>query len=72
MPRASQTSPKSQAPGVPLIKRAYRVDEACASLGLGRSKLYQLIADGKLRSVRLAGRTVILATELDRFIAEAA
>jgi hypothetical protein len=33
---------------------------------LGRSLLYQLLADGRVRSARVRGRRVIPATELDR------
>ena len=35
----------------PNRKRAYRIDEFCAADGLGRTKVYELIKSGKLRTV---------------------
>jgi len=49
----------------------YRVNEACAAIGIGRSSLYALIANGKLKAIRIAGRTLIPSDELDRLIEEA-
>ena len=37
-------------------KLAYRVDDACTLLGIGRTSLYKLIAGGQLKTVRIAGR----------------
>ena len=51
--------------------RAYRVNDACGSLGIGRTTLYALIKRGQLKSIKIAGRTVIPVTEIDRVIAEA-
>ena len=51
---------------------AYRVNDACRALGLGRTTIYKLIGDGKLRSVTVAGRTLIPASELRRLLGEAA
>lgn len=47
-----------------------RVNEACAALGIGRTSLYALIADNKLTPVKLAGRTLIPHSELERLVAE--
>ena len=38
---------------------AYRVNEFCRVFGLGRTKVYQLIAEGKLRTIRIGGRRLI-------------
>lgn len=43
---------------------SYTVNDACAATGLGRSSIYELIAAGKLKSVRLAGRRLIPADAL--------
>jgi excisionase family DNA binding protein len=51
---------------------AYGVPEACHKLSLGRTSLYQLAKDGKVRFVKLAGRTLVPATELERLLSEAA
>ncbi len=41
--------------------RAYRVQDFCKAFGLSRSTTYNLIAQGKLRSVLVAGRRLIPA-----------
>ena len=48
----------------PMEKLAYRVDEASEVSGLGRSKLYEEIKAGRLRSVRVGGRRLILHEDL--------
>ena len=46
---------------LPIIPRAYRVKDFCKAFGLSRSTVYNLIADGRLRSVLIAGRRLIPA-----------
>ena len=46
------------------------IAQACVALGIGRTSLYKLIADGKLGARKIGRRTVILAEEL-RAYAEA-
>lgn len=55
-------------------KLAYTVDEAVKALGIGRSKLYEAIRAGDLRSIKAGGRTLIRAEALTAFLdaAEAA
>ncbi len=52
-----------------------RINDAAKALGIGRSSIYRLINQGKLRTVKIAGRTLVPATEVhrivDRAIAEA-
>lgn len=43
---------------------AYRVDDACAALGIGRSKLYELVRDDKLKLVKLGKASRITAASL--------
>ena len=50
--------------------RAYRVPDACRALGVGRSTLYKLASAGKLRLVRIGGRTVVPSIEVDRLATE--
>ncbi|WP_181700890.1 helix-turn-helix domain-containing protein [Chthonobacter albigriseus] len=45
------------------------VNEAVRYSGLSRSTLYRMQAKGSLQMVRVAGRTLILREELERFIA---
>ncbi|KPF73892.1 MAG: helix-turn-helix domain-containing protein [Blastomonas sp.] len=49
-------------------KLAYSIREACAASSLGRTTIYAHIAAGRLRVVRVGGRTLIPAEELQAFI----
>lgn len=56
---------------------AYSPKDACAVLSIGKTKLYALIKERRLRVVRLGGRTLIpveslhalLNADLDEFLA---
>lgn len=53
------------------MSRLPRVPEAAAELAVGRTRLYELIASGELRTVRIGERGVrVPAEEIDRFITE--
>lgn len=43
---------------------AYRINDACKAIGIGRSKLYSLNREGKLKIVKLGGRSVVPASEV--------
>ncbi len=43
--------------------------QATARLGFSRAKLYNLISQGEIRSVKVGRRTFIAETELQRFVA---
>ena len=49
---------------------SYRVNDFCKAVGIGRTSVYALIKDGRLRAVRIAGRTLIPASEAERLMAE--
>ncbi|MDC7695587.1 helix-turn-helix domain-containing protein [Asticcacaulis sp. DXS10W] len=49
-------------------KLAYRIDEAVKASGLGRSFLYERMADGSLKSVKIGGRRLIMRDDLLRFL----
>lgn len=49
-------------------KLAYRIDEAVKASGLGRSFLYERMADGSLKSVKIGGRRLILREDLMAFL----
>ena len=51
-------------------KIALRIPEASHISGLSRSKLYELIGDGKLHSVKAAGRRLILRADLEDYFAQ--
>jgi excisionase family DNA binding protein len=44
------------------------VGEACRVAGIGRTKLYQAIAEGELKARKLGKRTLILRGDLQRFL----
>lgn len=50
-----------------LGKIAYTVDEACDATGVSRSTLYKEHRAGRLEMGQVCGRTVIRATELERW-----
>ena len=47
---------------------AFSVAEACSVAHIGRTSLYDAIRFGKLRAVKHAKRTLILADDLRRFL----
>lgn len=52
----------------PTQKLSYNVNEAAAAVGVGRTKLYDLINRGELQTFRLDGRTLIRADVLASFV----
>ncbi len=58
-------------PAETLAPLAYRVPDACTVLGIGRTSLYELMAAGKLRAIRVAGRTLVDAESARALIASA-
>jgi excisionase family DNA binding protein len=50
-------------------KIGLRIPEASHISGISRSKLYQLIGQGKLRSVKAGGRRLILRWDLEAYLA---
>jgi len=48
---------------------AYSINEACRVSSLGRTRLYQLIAEGRLEALKIGKRTIIPAESLRRLIA---
>jgi excisionase family DNA binding protein len=52
------------------VRLLYRPEEAAAALGLGRTKVYELMAAGALRSVKVGGARRVSATALADFVAD--
>lgn len=52
-----------------LPKLAYSIREACEASSLGRTTIYNHISAGRLRVVRIGGRTIIPAEALHTLIA---
>jgi excisionase family DNA binding protein len=42
----------------PLEPLLYRISQVAALLGLGESKIYQLVKDGELKAVRIGGSRI--------------
>ncbi len=56
-------------PSDDIPKLGYSIREACQASSLGRTTLYAHIAAGRLRAVRIGGRTIIPAESLHALIA---
>jgi excisionase family DNA binding protein len=52
-----------------IAREGLSIAEACAVAGIGRTKLYQAIADGTLLARKLGKRTIILRADLRAFLA---
>lgn len=52
-------------------KFALTVPEACDAIGIGRTKLYALAAEGRVDMRKIDGRTVVTADSLRLLVAEA-
>ena len=48
---------------------AYSIKDACSASSLGRTTLYSHIAAGRLKAIRVGGRTVIPADSLQALLA---
>ena len=49
-------------------KLGLTIAEAAFAAGIGRSRLYEAISDGQLTARKFGARTVILRSDLDRFL----
>lgn len=47
-----------------------RINDTCSVLGIGRSAVYKLIAEGRLRAIKIAGRTLVPRSEIERLVAD--
>lgn len=57
---------------IALPPAAYSVDNFAHVIGLSSSLVWELVSDGRVKSVKIAGRRLIPATEVTRLLAEAA
>jgi excisionase family DNA binding protein len=49
---------------------AYRVKAFCEAVGLGRTTLYKLMREGKVKTVVIGGRRLVPAEEAQRLVRE--
>ncbi len=55
-------------PETPVIAPLFvRVEDAARALAIGRTNLYRLLGEGKLRATKLGGRTLIAVAEIEAF-----
>ena len=47
---------------------AYSIKDAATALGISRSTLYRLINEGELRTLRIAGRRLIQAADIEAML----
>jgi len=59
---------EKDSPFAGLSRLAYPVDAASVMAGISRSKLYELMNAGTLKSVKRGGRRLILKTDLEAFL----
>jgi excisionase family DNA binding protein len=69
VPMNSITNPQSPSNEEDIPRLAYRIEDAAVALGVGRTLVYRLIHDGQLAVIKIGGRSLITATELDAFLA---
>jgi len=55
-----------------LTIKARRVNDACLALGISRATLYKLAAQGKIKLIKIGGRTLVPESEIDRLASEGA
>lgn len=56
----------------PIKPHSLNIRDACAYTGLSRSRLYQLIKDGRIKSYTVGARRMFRREDLDAFLNEAA
>ena len=49
---------------------AFRVQPFCKSIGIGKTKFYELLAAGKIRTIVIGGRRLVPADEAQRLVRE--
>jgi len=49
---------------------AYRIKHFCQAVGLGKTKFYELLREGKIKTVVIGGRRLVPADEAQRLIRE--
>jgi len=54
--------------GLASSRLTYGIRQACETTGLGRSKLYQEISEGRLRTFKVGSRTLIAAEDLSEWL----
>ena len=53
----------------PTLREGLSIADACTVAGIGRTKIYQAIAEGELVARKYGKRTLILRSDLQAFLA---
>ena len=67
--RARRRAQLEDAVTIPRDPIAVRIPEAVAMIGVGRSKLYELIKNGQIETVKVGRSTLVVVASLRAFIA---
>lgn len=51
-----------------MFSLAISIPQAAAAIGVGRSKIYEMLADGSIKSCKLGGRRLILVKSLEELV----
>jgi predicted DNA-binding transcriptional regulator AlpA len=51
-----------------MVKQAYTVNEVIKEIGIGRSKLYAEIKDGKIIPRKIGKKTIFLAKDVETYL----
>ncbi len=54
----------------PVARKALGVEETAHALGFGRTLIFRLIKEGKLKTIKIGGRRLVLVAEIDRLLSE--
>ncbi len=58
--------------GLPHRQLAYRINDFCREIGIGRTTFYELLKAGRIRTVTIGGRRLVPADEARRLLSEGA
>lgn len=51
-----------------MTKLAYSVNETLGLLSLGRTKFYELVESGEIKTAKVGKKTLVLASEIQAFL----
>lgn len=63
--------PQTDTPTQTTRPMALGTHAAAATLGISRSKFFQLVREGRIATFRIGSKVMVACTELERFISDA-
>lgn len=67
-PAGEPRQPSAKAIDVTMLPRGMSVEETAAYIGVHRGTLYRLAKAGKIRALKIAGKTIFMRDEVDRYL----